>query len=455
MAAAAASVELNALRDGHEEANPIPRSRPRPDIVLVTVDALRADHVSGYGYARATTRTIDRLSERSVVFTDAIAQAPYTKASIASLMTGLYPSAHKAITTVTPFVETMSGHAVPAARTDVLSSRIVTLAEGLHDSGYRTLGFTANPVLSSAFGFGQGFDVFRFFPGQDFATADRIVNEALLAVDASDAKPIFLWLHLMEPHSPYAPPPLTSGMFPPVGRTQPIPATTSIPFWLLPGSPRDLRLYESAYDEEIAAADAAIDVLLRELADLRNPTSTVVVVTADHGEQFLEHGGWEHSDTLYDELIRVPLVIHLPDVPSRVVQSQIQLIDLYPTLLELAGADVPGDQAGRTLNPALHGAQRSEPALSEIANAQYAIRADGWKLIAWADGRQALFDLRTDPREQRDVASAAPARVAALRATMDRCLAAALARGRTIDSEAAPVDARLLERLRGLGYVAW
>src|SRR6185369_9003698 len=122
-----------------------------------------------YGYEQFTSPAIDSFSRRATRFTTAIAQAPYTKASIASIMTGQYPSSHKTVTASVPFPETMTGHPTTAAIvTDVLPASVTTLAEGLHDAGYRTLGYTANPFLSEAFGFAQGSDLFRFYPGPDF-----------------------------------------------------------------------------------------------------------------------------------------------------------------------------------------------------------------------------------------------------------------------------------------------
>jgi arylsulfatase A-like enzyme len=192
---------------------PPPRAAPprgprsRPDIVLITIDALRADHVSAYGYRRLTTPAIDRRAARGVVFSNAITQAPYTKAAIASLMSGLYPSSHKTVTATVPYSEAMSGRPATAPiSTDVLPSGITTLAEALHDGGYRTLGFTANPFLIDAFGFGQGFERFQFYPGAEFATVDRLVDGALAGLRDSDRRPLFLWVHVMEPHSPYVPP---------------------------------------------------------------------------------------------------------------------------------------------------------------------------------------------------------------------------------------------------------
>src|SRR5437899_4009566 len=148
--------------------------RVQPDILLVTIDALRADHLSSYGYDRLTSNAIDGFARDAVRFDNAIAQAPYTKASVASIMTGLYPSSHKTVTASVPFPETMTGHPTTAAIvTDILPAAVTTLAEGLHDAGYRTLGYTANPFLSEAFGFAQGFDLFRFYPGPDFARSEE------------------------------------------------------------------------------------------------------------------------------------------------------------------------------------------------------------------------------------------------------------------------------------------
>ena len=189
--------------------------QPRPDILLVTIDALRADHLSSSGYDRLTTPAIDAFAQTAVRFTSAIAQAPYTKASVASLMTGLYPSTHKTVTTSVPFPETMTGHPATAPiLTDVLPASVTTLAEVLRSAGYRTAGFTANPFLIEAFGFSRGFDRFQFYPGGDFAGGDRLVADAVDAARASDPRqPLFTWVHLMEPHSPYTPPPFTAGMF--------------------------------------------------------------------------------------------------------------------------------------------------------------------------------------------------------------------------------------------------
>ena len=372
---------------------------------------------------------------------------------MASLMTGLYPSSHKTVTASVPFPETMTGHPATAPiLTDVLPSSVTTLAEALRAAGYRTAGFTANPFLIDAFGFSRGFDRFQFYPGPDFAGADRLVADAVTAARRADVgQPLFTWVHLMEPHSPYTPPPFTAGMFAVNGPPDPIAADVAIPGWLLPGAPRDRRLYVAAYDAEIASADAAFDTLVRQFRSVRLNRPAVVVVTADHGEEFLDHGGWEHGSNLHDELIRVPLMIQAPETEPALVDAQLQLIDLFPTLLEFAGADVPRN-AGHSIAGHLT-TVAARPALSEIVGGQYAVRDDRFKLIALNDGRRLLFDLVADPLERHDLAAANPARVEHLRAALDRLLAEATAIGRHVRGESVPIDPAVAERLRSLGYV--
>jgi len=431
-----------------------PSHRPRPDVFLITIDAMRYDHVSADGYSRLTSPLLDAFSAHSLQFTNAITQAPYTKAAIASVMSGLYPISHKAVTATVPFPETMTGHPTTAAvETDVLASSITTLAESFRASGYRTLGYTANPFLIEAFGFAHGFEVFHFFPGVDFETAAVVIDRALDDVrHAPSSKPVFLWLHLMEPHSPYAPGALTRGMFPPEGRAHPIPAASPPPSWLLAGSPKDLRLYESAYDEEIASVDIAVDRLFRQLAEAERFENSVIVVTADHGEQFLDHGGWEHGDSLYEELVHVPLVMRVPRIAPRRVDDQVQLIDLYPTLLQLAGIPPRPDTSGRSFVDLLAGEHTSAPAFTELPNRAYAVRADGWKCIMFADGHDELYDLHTDPAEHHNVAAAQATRAAALKHLIQQHLVSALKRGETVGDERATVDPAIREQLRSLGY---
>lgn len=180
--------------------------------------------------------------------------------------------------------------------------------------------------------------------------------------------------------------------------------------------------------------------------------NAVVVLTADHGEQFLDHGGWEHSTTLYEELIRVPLIIQAPGVPPGAVNAQVQLIDLFPTLLEYAAVPIPAGTAGHSLRAPLHGEDESRPAFTEIAGSQYAVRVDGWKLIVSADGSRQLFALREDPHERNDVAARQSTRADHLERLLYRNLAATLERGRGVSATAVPVAPNVLRRLAAVGY---
>ena len=176
------------------------------------------------------------------------------------------------------------------------------------------------------------------------------------------------------------------------------------------------------------------------------------MVTADHGEEFLDHGSWEHGSNLNDELIRVPLVIKGPTLTPGVVHTQVQLVDIFPTLLEFAGAIVP-PSAGHSLIDVARGASASSPALSEIVGSQYALRHQGLKLVDFDDGRTQLFDLGRDPLEHHDIASGNAEQVRRMRLVLNRMLQQALQTGRTIRAERVPVDPVVVERLRSLGYV--
>jgi arylsulfatase A-like enzyme len=185
---------------------------------------------------------------------------------------------------------------------------------------------------------------------------------------------------------------------------------------------------------------------------MRGWRDTIVVLTADHGEEFLDHGGWEHGTNLHDELIRVPLVIQAPNSPAGVIDAQVQLIDLFPTLLEMAGAPLPAT-SGRALEVLWDRRSPSHSAMSEIVGTQSALREERFKLITFASGQVQLFDLARDPHETFDVAAANPARVNAMRTSLDRMREHALEAGRGIHTEMVPIDPDVARRLRALGYI--
>ena len=426
--------------------------------MLVTIDSLRADHLGVYGYARPTSPAIDALAAEGVVVRDHIAQAPYTKASMASLFSGLFPTAHKAFTTSRHASEIMMGRVsgtVPY--TDVLEARVTTLAERLAAAGYYTVGVMTNPVLLADFGFGQGFARYDFLTRSngEFAPAADVVRDALSALDARPQdQPMFLWVHLMEPHSPYSPPEQLESLFPVLMPPRPIDPAV-IPAWVRIGESTDLNVYLSRYDADIRSADDALGAFFAGLKARGLWDASVVVVTSDHGEEFLDHGGMEHNHTLYDEMLRVPLIVKAPGLSPHVVDAQTQSVDLVPTLAWLAGRPVAeGEVQGSNVWPLLQGRGRGEPyAYAEIVGRRFALRTREWKLISSLQGGRQLFDLRRDPQELENLARETPAVVAQLENTLARIVAASVEAGEHIQGQYAPIPEAVLERLRSLGYV--
>ena len=423
-------------------------------IVLVTIDSLRADHLGVYGYDRPTSPNIDAFGREAIVVEHAIAQAPYTKASIASLMTGLYPTAHKTFSTSATFIDTMDG-TVDGVRgaTDVLPDSVTTLAESLKARGYDTAALTTNPFLIRDFGFAQGFDRFEFISAEGFASADDVLGEAAQLIEAQQ-QPLFLWIHLMEPHSPYSPAAAFERELPRLVPPRPIPPSFAIPDYLAPGGSRDARFYETMYDREIRNVDAAFGAFLEWLRENSAWDDTVLVLTSDHGEEFFEHGGLEHNRTLHDELVRVPLILRIPGFDPRHVGSQAQLVDLMPTLLALADAHAPRGVHGRDLRPMLRGTpEPDEPAYSEIVGQQYAVRTREWKLVAGPGDERALYALTRDPGEHHNLAPVHSRQVAAMANVLERMVASAVNAGRQVNGATAPVDAATRRRLEALGYL--
>ena len=431
--------------------------RSRLNIIVITVDALRADHLGVYGYSRPTSPSIDAFAKEAVVVSDGISQAPYTKASIASLLTGLYPTAHKTYTTNVTLGQLMTTgvgkSSVPS--TDVLGPELQTLPEALHDAGFETFALTSNPYLISDFGFAQGFEHFRFLSEhRDTASARFVLAEAIKALDGRSKRPFFLWVHLMEPHSPYTPPEPYRSMFPPLAPPRPIDPSV-IPARMQIGDSRDLNLYQARYDGEVRTADAAIGGFFEELRRRRLWNRTLIVVTADHGESFMEHGVLEHNTWLYDELVHVPLLIRIPGVTPRRVRMQLQLVDLYPTLARVARAKVPDGLHGRDRLLELQGRAAADSyAYSELVGVRFSIRTLEWKYISSLQGGRQLFDLRVDPREQNNLARQQPKRVEQLERELRRVVAMAVKSGEGVSGQSTLVAPEVLRQLRSLGYIA-
>ena len=357
---------------------PVGPRRSDADVLLITIDALRADHVGANGYKRATTPNIDTLAAGATRFTHAYAQAPHTSFSVASMLTGKY-------------FATMARLA-PGERHEPLPAVLRLF-------GWRTAAFYPPAVffidsqkLKAYADTNFDFEYVKF----EYIDANRRVDQVLAYYDEVKAHRAFVWIHFFEPHEPYE-------------------RHEGFSFG---GSDID------RYDSEIAYTDAAVGRLIAA-ARKRNP-NTVIIVAADHGEEFDEHGGRYHGSTLYDEQLRVPLIISIPGIAPHVVDGPVELLDIAPTLLNLLDIPVPVRMRGTDLGPWLAvppaPSSRLPPAFAEVEDKRTIVAGTDKLLCDLHWDSCAYYDLATDPREQHNLAEARSDRAAALRAMLDHWL---------------------------------
>jgi arylsulfatase A-like enzyme len=425
-AAAAAAVAAGALALHLGVAwglgRPAPGKAERPDLIVLLVDALRADHVGAYGYPRETTPAIDTLARDGIVFRQAVAASTFTKSSIASLFTGRFPFQHGVYWGSR---RDDSG----AVRADLFGDDAVTLAEMLRDRGYLTEAWVQNSHLVSEMGFGQGFVGYRDQQG-GAARITRLLERWLGG--PGRRYPYFAYVHYIDLHDPYLPPPPYDAMFgDPAGRDLDPYRGIDLGEWgayleaVRRGErtvePERLERLEALYDGQLRAVDDRIGELLDRLRRLGLYESSLIVVTAAHGDGFGEHGFNSHSTGPYEELVRVPLLVKLPGgrAGGTAIDRQVRLVDLFPTLLDAAGVGEAGrpEIAGCSLLPLL----RAEPggavpgrdpacgvAVIEIAEEgaerpTLALRTGRWKFIRREGRPDELYDLAADPGERTDL----------------------------------------------------
>ncbi|HLK09774.1 MAG TPA: sulfatase [Candidatus Binatia bacterium] len=462
------------------------REPPRPPegVVFVVVDALRADHLGCYGYTRRPTSPhLDALAAGATRFAQAISSTPWTLPSLATMFTSLYPSVHGA-TLASDIGRWLTDHPHFKPVT-VLDESRVTLAEMLRAQGFATGGFVQGSYPAPEFGFGQGFERYdaNVHPGIRFNV------DALLGwLEGVRPRRFFAYLHVAEVHSPYTPPPPNAWY----STTSPDPRNRAVALALdeeraryrrwdfdpgytgwLDGTweslaaarrgrrldPRDVEHLTAIYDRGIAYADYWIGALLDGLTDRGLLDRTVVVVTSDHGEELYDHGGVEHCRTYYEEMMHVPLIVRVPGLGrGRVVEQEVGLIDLAPTILDLLGVEGGRSLQGRSLVPLIRGKTLEERPVfgeaSQVAGLE-AVRTEGWTYVHAVDGEERLYDLRADPQERSDICAGEAPRCAALREQLNdhrQAMAAAAARLALPAPERAQVDERTRERLRQLGY---
>jgi len=432
-----------------------------PNVLVLLVDTLRADCLGCYGAAPSPSPTLDRLAAEGRVFEQAVSQAPWTLPAVATFFTGLYPQSHGMVAGQHAGADALA--AGDAADPSYLPDAIPTLAEQAARAGITTVGVSASPLVSRDTNLARGFETFVELgwnaPRGGWARSAQVDAAFLRWLARNRGYRFLAYLHYMDVHDPYAPPArfrpaLPAGLRPEIASGAIGPLALAINRHGAPPLPEaEVAFLRRLYDAEIAAWDAQLSHLLAGLATAGVAEDTAIVVLSDHGEEFQEHGKLKHAIHLYDELLRVPLVVHGPGIPRGRVASQVQGIDVYPSLAALLGLPARGDLPGHELLTATDG----RPAFSETrygiapdgtSATLAAVRTPGWKLIHTpALGRYELYDLTHDPGERDDRFGAEPegARLAALLAGWE---------GETPrPPPATGQDPRLQEKLRALGYV--
>lgn len=418
------------------------------NVILISLDTLRADHLGCYGYERATSPSLDAFAAGGIRFSTAASQSPWTRPSHRALLTGVYPLSR-------------SGLAAEP------------LAAVLWRAGYRTLALTGGGQLDGRFGFSRGFEAFRI---EDWLRNPQGVVDWLAS---QEGRRRFLFLHTYEIHDPYEHQRFADDL--PPGRIAP--GFGKRDWQGLRGqlSDEERRYIVALYDSGIAYTDEKLGELFAALDRSGLLDRSIVVVTSDHGEQFWEHGSWGHGQTVYDHQLLVPLLLHLPaalraqlsdrkpasaSLVGRVIAQQVSLVDLYPTLLDLLGVPLERATHGRSLRPLLEGRQLEErPAFAENTNIERferkSLRTRAYKLVHSYPKKKAgpkaaerieLYDLRADAGELRDLADE---QVEIRRVLEDRLRAIVNGTGNQTPEAAAPeeLDPDLRRRLEALGYI--
>jgi arylsulfatase A-like enzyme len=456
-------------------------------IVLISIDTLRADHLSAYGYDRETSPSVDRLASEGILFEEAYSQSPKTASSHMTIMTGVYPEAHG----VRNWEEKGRGKRGEKGKgkrgkkgrgkrgeNRRLSEEIPTLATVLRRAGYRTVGYAGGGNVAGGLGFNQGFQIYRRVKGAGpvFKTAAAALEELTRPTGTAGHTPFFLFIHTFETHDPYVPPQPYADLYADPDYDGRI-VSSRLKLRLLsrggdwgarhkaywarvePESRRDVQHLRDLYDGAIRYTDDQIGGFLERFRTLKLEDEALIVFLSDHGEEFREHGGFRHND-VYQEVLQVPLILRCPGDGSkkaqgRRVKAAVRLLDVMPTLLEFVGLPVPEHAEGRSLLPLLRRAEEApRPVFSQWRWKHYeTLRLGDWKYIR-RPSEEELFNLADDPGEKRNLASRHRDRgrgfagqIAALIETSARFRRAAGG------GKPAPLDRKTREELRALGYL--
>ncbi|MBN1827096.1 MAG: sulfatase-like hydrolase/transferase [Candidatus Eisenbacteria bacterium] len=453
------------ILSGHERDGASRATDKMPSVLLISIDALRADHLGCYGHSRSVSPRVDRLAKEGAQFLQAFCPVPSTGPSHATMLAGIAPQTHGV-----------------RENAYTLSDTFFTIAEMLRDEGYETAGFVTNPLIGTRFGFSQGFDTYVESGHVEKITSWKsgLLLQTLLAKEIYDKlayqylgakdqtllclekwmkrrkdKPFFIFLHLLDPHTPYTPLEPFLRMFP----AEPIRDRDLL--WILQGKDEELLARNiSQYDGEVAQTDRKINSLFRFLEDRGLMENLIIVYTADHGENLGDHEPYFAHHDVFDSGLQVPLIIRWPRRidSGMLIEEMVENRDIVPTVLSMVGLKVPACVEGKDLTPLFDGL-RAPPRPYVIANSgkRYGLRNTEWKAVYdFASNESFLFDIRNDPGEREDRAGTendqAEALIHTLRGEVKR-----LEKGDYIsieeDSKMEEMDRAMRERLRALGYL--
>lgn len=416
-----------------------------PNVLVVSLDTVRPDHTSVYGYSRDTTPLLAKVAQQGAVFEQAYAQAPSTSPTHASMFTGLYPSTH--------------GYYSYKFK---LASKHVTLAEVLKEAGYRTFGVASSVKFVERTGLHQGFDSFERIGGPKNTRSAQVNAHTISQMKQAGDQPFFGFVHYFDAHAPYAAPePYRHKWHPAL--SFPKPEWTSR---FIKKNRRNRAIVNpiiasylaGLYDGELSYLDTFLGEML-DAVPQSNGRSTVVILTSDHGEGFFEHSYLGHSHVLYEEVIRVPLIVWWPGkvVPGQRLKVPTQTVDIFPTLLEMVGLPLPQGLEGRSLAKTLLGeAPEPEPVPIFLQSPKFFglvhdLPTGRYKLtVRLKNQKPRLVNLTEDPQGKVNLAKTHPAELAAMNAKISS-LPFEDPRGRSVERE--HHDASELEELKALGYI--
>ncbi|MCE9593851.1 MAG: sulfatase-like hydrolase/transferase [Planctomycetes bacterium] len=436
--AATASTASSTGSSTGAKSEPAPRAARKPNVVLISIDTLRADALEPWGATRPTSPHLSALAQESWVFQHAYSQAGVTAPSHMSLLTSLYPTVH-GVSNLSVSGKRLAAADAEQAKAIRVDAKVETLATVLTRNGWRSAAFTGGGNVSRELGFDQGFEEFDDSPsngvdGNDGPWFDE--THVAAWIEKHRAEPFFLFVHTWIPHTPYLPPAPWNTEFDP-GYQGPIVSSREafdalpdaddpvLPAKLLRAidrkNPAEVAHLRALYDGDVRYADESVGKVLAALDAHGLSDETIVVIVSDHGEEFLEHDNFGHPGELWYELVHVPLIVHLPSREARVIAAPARLIDVLPTVLELVDVAPPADVQGRSLVPLVRGTLDEQPIISEIitrwkgsgatrapANLIRSVRLGNWTYIARGLGGkriEELYDLSVDPAEKENLAA--------------------------------------------------